>query len=132
MVNGARRQIINNAGEFEGLFRVAKYCLGNGWGHLSDNRAFGLPGISTMDDRTSDDDTLKDPRFVENPRVVGKPNVRFYIGVPLQSRDGFNIGTLCSMDIKTRELTAEQIDIMRDFGRLVVDELELRMLANTA
>jgi diguanylate cyclase (GGDEF)-like protein len=76
-------------------------------------------------------DTLKDPRFVENPRVVGKPNVRFYIGVPLQSRDGFNIGTLCSMDIKTRELTAEQIDIMRDFGRLVVDELELRLLANT-
>ena len=85
-----------------------------------------------MDDRTSDDDTLKDPRFVENPRVVGKPNVRFYIGAPLQSRDGFNIGTLCSMDIKTRELTAEQIDIMRDFGRLVVDELELRLLANTA
>ena len=35
------------------------------------------------------------------------------------------------MDTKTRELTAEQIDIMRDFGRLVVDELELRLLANT-
>lgn len=51
--------------------------------------------------------------------------------MPLQSRDGFNIGALCSMDTKTRELTAEQIDIMRDFGRLVVDELELRLLANT-
>ena len=51
--------------------------------------------------------------------------------MPLQSRDGFNIGALCSMDTKTRELTAEQIDIMRDFGRLVVDELELRLPANT-
>lgn len=76
-------------------------------------------------------DTLEDPRFVGNPRVVGKPNVRFYVGVPLRSRDGFNIGTLCSMDTKPREMTPEQLDIMRDFGRLVIDELELRLLANT-
>jgi diguanylate cyclase (GGDEF)-like protein len=46
-------------------------------------------------------------------------------------RDGFNIGTLCSMDTKTRQMTPEQIDIMRDFGQLVIDELELRLLANT-
>lgn len=76
-------------------------------------------------------DTLEDSRFIENPRVVGEPHVRFYIGVPLRSRDGFNIGTLCSMDTKTREMTTEQIDIMRDFGQLVIDELELRLLANT-
>jgi diguanylate cyclase (GGDEF)-like protein len=75
-------------------------------------------------------DTLKDPRFAENPRVVGKPNVRFYVGVPLRSRDGFNIGTLCSMDTKTRQLNAEQVNIIQDFGQLVMDELELRLLAN--
>jgi diguanylate cyclase (GGDEF)-like protein len=76
-------------------------------------------------------DTLKDSRFAENPRVVGEPKVRFYIGVPLRSRDGYNIGTLCSMDTKPRHLTDEQISIMRDFGQLVIDELELRLLANT-
>jgi len=76
-------------------------------------------------------DTLEDPRFVQNPRVVGKPNVRFYIGVPLRSREGYNIGTLCSMDTKPRELTSEQVNIMRDLGQLVIDELELRLLANT-
>jgi diguanylate cyclase (GGDEF)-like protein len=76
-------------------------------------------------------DTLKDPRFARNPRVVGEPGVRFYIGVPLRSRDGYNIGTLCSMDTKVRQLTQEQIEIMRGFGQLVVDELELRLLANT-
>jgi diguanylate cyclase (GGDEF)-like protein len=75
-------------------------------------------------------DTLEDPRFAENPRVVGKPNVRFYVGVPLRSRDGFNIGTLCSMDTKTRQLSSEQVDIIQDFGQLVMDELELRLLAN--
>lgn len=76
-------------------------------------------------------DTLKDPRFSDNPRVTGDPAVRFYIGVPLRSRDGHNIGTLCSMDTKTRDLSDEQIEIMRTFGQLVVDELELRLLANT-
>jgi len=75
-------------------------------------------------------DALHDPRFADNPRVVAKPGVRFYVGVPLRSRDGYNIGTLCSMDIKTRELTPEQIDIVRDLGQLVVDELELRLQAN--
>lgn len=76
-------------------------------------------------------DTLKDPRFRENPRVIGKDKVRFYVGVPLRAREGYNIGTLCSMDIKARELTPEQIDIMRSLGALVIDELELRLLANT-
>ncbi len=75
-------------------------------------------------------DTQKDERFAQNPRVVGEPKVRFYVGVPLRSREGFNIGTLCSMDTRTRQLTSEQINILRDLGRLVVDELELRLLAN--
>lgn len=76
-------------------------------------------------------DTLKDPRFADNPRVIARPPVRFYCGVPLRSRDGFNVGTLCSMDIKTRQLTPQQVEIMRDFGQLVIDELELRLQANT-
>lgn len=75
-------------------------------------------------------DTLKDPRFVENPRVIGKPNVRCYVGVPLRSREGHNIGTLCSMDTKPRQFTAEQVEILRGFAQLVVDELELRLQAN--
>lgn len=76
-------------------------------------------------------DTLLDSRFAENPRVLGTPNIRFYAGVPLRSRDGYNIGTLCSMDTKTRELTLDQVDILRDLAQIVVDELELRLLATT-
>lgn len=76
-------------------------------------------------------DTLEDPRFAENPRVVGAPKVRFYAGVPLRSRDGYNIGTLCSMDTKVRQLSSDQVEILRDLARLVVDELELRLLATT-
>lgn len=76
-------------------------------------------------------DALADPRFAENPLVLGDPHIRFYVGVPLRTRDGYNIGSLCSMDIKVRHLSDAQLEIMEDLAKLVVDELELRLLAST-
>ena len=76
-------------------------------------------------------DALLDSRFVENPFVTSAPFVRFYIGVQLTNSDGFNIGTLCCIDTKPREVSAEQIAILQDLGRLIIDELELRQLATT-
>jgi diguanylate cyclase (GGDEF)-like protein len=76
-------------------------------------------------------DALEDPRFANSPLVQGKPNIRFYAGVPLRTKDGHNIGALCSMDTKARDLSAEQITLLQDLARLVVDELELRLLAGT-
>ena len=76
-------------------------------------------------------DAHTDPRFAENPYVTGDPHIRFYIGVQLTNRDGYNIGTLCCMDSQPREATAEQVAILQDLARLVVDELELRQLATT-
>ncbi len=76
-------------------------------------------------------DTHADPRFARSSLVIEEPYVRFYIGVPLRTRDGHNIGTLCAMDTKVRELRHEQIRMFEDLARLVVDELELRLLAAT-
>jgi diguanylate cyclase (GGDEF)-like protein len=76
-------------------------------------------------------DTHADPRFAQSPLVVGEPYVRFYVGVPLQSRDGYNIGALCAIDTKVRTLSPEKIGLLQDLGHLVVDELELRLLAGT-
>jgi len=76
-------------------------------------------------------DALADPRFAKSPLVLGEPHIRFYIGVPLRTRDGFNIGALCSMDTKVRQLSDAQIKILEDLAKLVVDELELRLLAST-
>jgi diguanylate cyclase (GGDEF)-like protein len=77
------------------------------------------------------EDALADPRFAQSPLVLGEPYIRFYIGVPLRSRDGYNIGALCSMDTKVRHLSNAQVSLLEDLGRLVVDELELRLLAST-
>ena len=74
-------------------------------------------------------DALADPRFAGNPYVTGDPNVRFYAGIPLRSSDGHNVGTLCVVDKKPRELDRGQLDILNDLARLAADELELRAIA---
>jgi diguanylate cyclase (GGDEF)-like protein len=74
-------------------------------------------------------DALADPRFATSPLVLGDPNIRFYIGSPLRTPAGYNIGALCAMDTAPRNPTAEQVKLLQDLGRLVIDELELRKLA---
>ena len=74
-------------------------------------------------------DSHLDPRFANSPLVLGDPFIRFYIGAPLNTPAGYNIGALCAMDTVPHDPTAEQIKLLQDLGRLVVDELELRKLA---
>lgn len=76
-------------------------------------------------------DACADPRFRDNPMVLGEPLIRFYVGVPLRTPDGHNIGTLCAIDQQPREPSADQIAVLQDLARLVVDELELRQMAVT-
>lgn len=74
-------------------------------------------------------DALQDPRFATNPLVVGEPRIRSYAGVPLHTPDGYNVGALCAIDTVPREYSAAQIGILASFAALVVDELELRRIA---
>lgn len=75
-------------------------------------------------------DATKDPRFAANPLVTDGPKIRSYAGVPLSSPDGYNLGALCVVDMKPREFTAGEVDILRKFAGLVMDELELRTIAH--
>lgn len=74
-------------------------------------------------------DALADPRFAGNPLVVGSPFIRSYAGVPLSTPDGYNIGALCAIDTAPRAFDPNHIAILERFGALVVDELELRQVA---
>ena len=76
-------------------------------------------------------DTLADERFVQNPHVVGEPHLRFYAGVPLRTYDGHSIGTICAMDTKPRSFDADQVNTLYDLAGIVINELELRVLATT-
>lgn len=76
-------------------------------------------------------DTTLDPRFAANPFVLGEPHIRFYAGVPLQTPEGHCIGTICAMDEKPRAFRDDQLDTLSDLARIVMSELELRLLAMT-
>ncbi|RYZ78061.1 MAG: GAF domain-containing protein, partial [Proteobacteria bacterium] len=53
-------------------------------------------------------DAATDPRFSNNALVTGPPHIRFYAGAPLKTSEGQNLGSLCVIDTKPREFSAEQ------------------------
>ncbi len=71
-------------------------------------------------------DVLEDERFADNPLATGEPHVRFYAGMPLQTPDGFVLGSLCVLDREPRILTPQQTRILRLLAGQVVDQLEAR------
>jgi diguanylate cyclase (GGDEF)-like protein len=75
-------------------------------------------------------DATLDIRFSANALVVGAPFIRSYAGVPLQSPDGYNLGALCAIDTRPRRFDETQVALLRNFAALVVDELELRRIAD--
>jgi diguanylate cyclase (GGDEF)-like protein len=68
-------------------------------------------------------DAVDDERFCDNPLVCGDPNIRFYAGYPLSAPDGSRIGTLCIIDRKPHELSKDQLQLLRELGRMVEEEL---------
>jgi diguanylate cyclase (GGDEF)-like protein len=76
------------------------------------------------------EDTLEDPRVRDNPFVTGEPFLRSYIGAPLTTAEGYNLGTICAFDSNPRRFTAHEAEIVSGFAKLVVTKLELRSQAN--
>lgn len=74
-------------------------------------------------------DATLDPRFAANPGVVGPPHIRSYLGVPLTTPDGYNIGTLCAVDLEPRPFDARHAGILSKLADIVVEQLELRQIA---
>ncbi|WP_372994488.1 EAL domain-containing protein [Marinobacter sp.] len=77
------------------------------------------------------EDAAKDPRFRNNPLVTGKPNIRFYAGMPVREPSGFKIGTLCIIDDKPRNFTEIELDVLRSLASIVEDELERAFFSTT-
>lgn len=54
------------------------------------------------------EDATQDKRFRNNGLVTGAPDIRFYAGFPLTDPQGYNLGTLCVIDRKPRQLSDDQ------------------------
>ena len=73
-----------------------------------------------------------DLRSLANPLVAGEFGLRFYVGVPLRTQDGFNLGTLCVIDKEPRPIQQKQINDLKDLASVVMDQMELRLSARQA
>jgi len=79
-----------------------------------------------VDDVLHIPDLTKDERFNTSPLVTEGLQLRFYCGVPLITRDGHALGSLCVVDFKPREITFEQQQALRRLSRQTMIHLELR------
>lgn len=73
-------------------------------------------------------DLSADPRTRELAIVTDPPHVRFYAGMPLRTREGHLVGTLCILADEPRPpLEASEEHWLREFADLVVETMELRV-----
>jgi formate hydrogenlyase transcriptional activator len=72
-------------------------------------------------------DALSDPRTLSNPLVQGESGLRFYAAAPLRTHDGFNLGTLCVIDRKPRDLSDAERAMLMKLAAIVIDQMELRL-----
>ncbi|HYO58220.1 ATP-binding protein [Archangium sp.] len=100
----------------------------------------GLPGVSETERCVSFctfaierehvfvvEDAARDARFAANPIVTGAPFIRFYAGAPIQSEDGFTLGTLCVLDHEPHVLSEAQCRDLLALKRQVELLLRLRL-----
>ncbi len=72
-------------------------------------------------------DAFADERFANNPLVKNIPNIRFYAGAPLSTIEGHNIGTLCVMDNKTKEVSDDKKQLLHILARQAIHLMELEI-----
>jgi CheY-like chemotaxis protein len=71
-------------------------------------------------------DATKDFRFQNNVVVTNPPHVTFYAGTPLISPEGFNLGTLCIVDVKPHPkgwFSEDDQATLKDMAQVVVDTM---------
>lgn len=75
------------------------------------------------------EETLEDERFRTHPAVLGAPHIRFYAGAPLITSDGYALGSLCVIDRVPRKIEPKQVAAMEALARIVVSQMEQRLVA---
>ena len=72
------------------------------------------------------EDAREDIRFKDNPLVAGV-NAIFYAGVPLITKEGLALGTLCIYDHEPRKLTNTQKKALTTIAKQVLNLFDLRL-----
>lgn len=71
-------------------------------------------------------DLAKDERTAELEHIREEDGLRYYLGIPLLTKNNYAIGTLCVLDFETRKLSELQIHQLKIIAKEVMTHLELR------
>jgi GAF domain-containing protein len=71
-------------------------------------------------------DATADPRFAGNSLVTGAPYIRAYAGIPIYTRAGYAMGSLCAIDTKIRAFSEEDVNALRDCAFIIEDLIQTR------
>jgi signal transduction histidine kinase len=66
----------------------------------------------------------QDSRFKDKSYVCGCPNLNYYYGVPLTTKNGARIGALCVLDKYDLELNEDQTKLLEHVAHLVIRRME--------
>jgi PAS domain S-box-containing protein len=70
-------------------------------------------------------DARKHPLVRDSPAVSENQAIA-YLGIPLLTSEGQALGTLCVVDDRPRDWTADQVEVLRELSASVMTEIELR------
>ena len=88
--------------------------------------AFCVHAIASIEDVFIVPDAREDLRFRDNLLVTAAPYIRFYAGLPLVTKEGVALGTLCVIDRVPRVLDSDKVSALQALRRQVVFALEQR------
>lgn len=68
-------------------------------------------------------DAQRDPRVKDSPLAWGPHPIRFYAAHPIESEDGYRIGSFCVYDSEPREPDDVNLDVLRDLALMAQAEI---------
>lgn len=77
------------------------------------------------DEELEVNDLHEDIRFKEKFYVLHEPRLKYYYGVPLKNKEGYNLGALCVLDTKTKEITPEKAELLKIIADEIVNRLNV-------
>lgn len=69
-------------------------------------------------------DLLEDDRYAHS--ALAQTGVRFYAGVPLVTREGFGLGSLCVLGTEPRTVSASEMAGLSDLADMVMSQIEMQ------
>nr|WP_269468619.1 AI-2E family transporter [Alteromonas sp. ASW11-130] len=69
------------------------------------------------------EDLAKDKRFANNPFLKSR-GIRFYAGIPLRTRSGHAVGSLCVIDTKPRRISQTELALLKALAAQLMQAVE--------